>query len=125
MPLFRHMFRHNKAAAQKTSCLSYRFFVVQFLLCGFCCPVGFLCGFTRKTSVFSGHAQYAGRRIAQTRRMLHVKPVVCCTLNCAETHLFLQMQALLTDKTDRSCFKRSFPLTDIRFAAVGDVLSGS
>ena len=114
-----------KAPTPKALCLSYRFFVVQLLLCGFGCPVEFLCGFARKTAAFGGHAQYSGRRIAQTRRMLHVKPVVCCTLNCVETHLFLHMQALLTDKTDRSCFKRSFPLTYIRFAVVGDVLSGS
>lgn len=32
---------------------------------------------------------------------------------------FLRMHALLTDKTDRSCFKRSFPLPYIRFAVVG------
>ena len=81
-----------KTPAPKASCLSYRFFVVQLLLCGFGCPVEFLCGFARKTAAFGGHAQYAGRRIAQTIRMLHVKPVGCCTLNCAETPITLHMQ---------------------------------
>lgn len=121
MPLFRHIRRrHIKRRAFFIVFLSF-----SFLLCSFGCHVELLCGFSRKTSVFSGHAQYAGRRITQTRRMLHVKPVVCCTLNCVETPFSLHSQAVLTDKTDRSCFKRSFLLTYIRFAVVGDVLSGS
>ena len=81
-----------KAPAHKASCLSYSFLSYSFLLCGFGCPVEFLCGFARKTAAFGGHAQYAGRRIAQTRRMLHVKPVVCCTLNCVEPPITLHMQ---------------------------------
>ena len=113
-----------KTSAHKASCF-IGFLSYSFLLCSFGCPVEFLCEFARKTSVFSGHAQHTGRRIAQTRRMLHVKPVVCCTLNCVETPLFLHMQAVLTDKTDRSCFRRNFPLPYIRFAVVGDVLSRS
>lgn len=68
-----------KAPTPKASCLSYRFFVVQLLLCGFGCPVQFLCGFALKTAAFGGYAQYAGRRIAQTRRLLHVKPCLLYT----------------------------------------------